>query len=185
MAEAANPMAQALVDFEKPRITDEDCKVLSVFKGQNELLLALRNVLFGIDDDRDRGLVESRLQGDEVQKVLRKIFIWEIDRTDPVGQTMDLWKTKDIAAATPEDFDRIWESKELLIEMIDDAFKRVGNVKAKKINLEPRKDLNFMIARNNFMDFISAQIRDIVMNASRKVETVEGMMERMRKDSSK
>lgn len=180
-----NEMAAALVNFEKPRITERDCEVLRVFVEAPELLTAMKNIFYGIETEAERETVRSRVSGDETQKVLKKFFIPEVSPEDPVGQSFDLYKTKDFANATPTDFDLVWESKNLLLDLLETGFTRLFGNSEKLIDLTPKKDLAFMTARNNYIDFVANSIRDIVMNANRKAETVEQMLERKRKNSSK
>lgn len=180
-----NEMAEALVNFERPRITESDCEVLRVFVNNDELIYSLRNLFFGNESKKEREMVYSHLSGEEIQKVLKKFLLPEVSPDDPVGQSYDLFKTQDIANATEETFGLVWKSKTLLIDFLKDGMDKLRGDVTIEIDLEPKKDLAFMLARNNYIDFVSQQIRNIIMNANRKAETVEQMLERKRKNSAK
>ncbi len=184
-AQPENEMAKALIEFEKPRITQTDCETLKVFVGANELLKALKNVFYGIETQEELDLVRSSLDDVELQRVMEKFFLPEIEPDDPVGTSFDHYKTGDIGGATEDNFNQVWKSKNLFIELVKTAWNRITGEISKSVDLSPRKDFAFMTARNNYIDFIAEKIRQIVMNSNRKAETQEELIARARQNSSK
>jgi hypothetical protein len=178
--------AIALAKFQQPRITAEDKAVLKVFKGRDDLLLALRDAMFGFDLDAGQQKLLKSIAKPEIQKALRKVFLPEISKENHVGQNGDYYKTQDIKEATPETFEHAWESKTTLLEMVEKALKRVKDPSRDGVDLKPARNLAKLTARNNFIDLVDAKIRDIVVFANQKEEeTVEQALEKMRMNSSK
>ena len=180
-----SPEAKALNDFNKPRITDDDCEVLAVFLNADELLLTLRNLFFGFELSEGEWSTLNRLKNPKLLAVLRKFFYPTLQKDIPVGQNMDLWMTNDIQGATPDTFKKVWDTKVLLLDMVDMSLTSLEDNSAKRVDLTPKKDIVFMSARNAYISYVSNVIRDIVMNAHRKKETVAEVMERLKKDSVK
>lgn len=177
-----SPEAKALFNFNKPRITDDDCEVLSVFLNADDLILTLRNLFFGFELSEGEWAMIERIKSPKVLAVLRKFFYWTLQKDIPVGQNMDLWMTNDILGATAETFEQVWDVKEILLEMIDKSLARIES-RGKGVDLTPKKDFTFMTARNGYIGHTSNVFRDIVMNAHRKKETMAEVMERLKKDS--
>ena len=182
-----SPEAKALFNFNKPRITDDDCEILSsAFLNDDDLLLALRNLFFGFELSNSEWALLNRIKNPKMLASMDKMFYPTLQKDVPIGQNIDLWMTNDIQQAkTPEDFKTAWESKEILLEMIGKSLQRLKKDEkgGKGVDLIPKKNLEFMIARNAYIGYVSNVIRDIVMNAHRKKETVAEVMERLKKDS--
>jgi hypothetical protein len=178
--------AIALAKFQQPRITAEDKAVFQVFKGRDDLLMALRDAMFGFELDAGQVKLLKSIGKPEIQKALRKVFLPEISKENHVGQNTDYYKTKDFQDATPETFAHAWESKERLMEMVETALKRVKDPFKAGVDLTPVKSLAKLTARNNFIDLVDTKIRDIVVFANQKEEeTIEQALAKMRANSSK
>ncbi len=162
-----------------------DKSYLMVFKNNNELLVALRDLFFGFElDDNQKQLLAS-LNNPGTIKVLRKVLLPEITKDIPPGRTMDYWKTKDIGEAQPETFDRIVKEKQLLLEMLEQSLARLADNSLPAVDLTPQMDLSFLTARNNYMDLVDSKIREILLKVYEKEETIEEALTKMRKNSSK
>jgi hypothetical protein len=177
--------AIALAKFVQPRISKSDRQLLSVFKGNNELLLALRNMFFGFELDKNETVLIQSLNTPEIKKLIRKLVLPELEKDIPVGQNLDWFKTQDIASATAETFEQVWEAKEILIGMLETSLKRLDKITLKAVDLTPKKHLPSLIARNNYIDLIDTKIREIVSMANEKEETIEEALAKMRQNSSK
>lgn len=183
---AENPQAEALSSFQRPRITDEDCEILSIFRGEDALIMALRNLFLGFDlTETESALIENRLQNDKVREVIRKVILPELDPVIPVGQNMDLWMTTDISEANSETFELIYETKQILIAMIETSLEKLRDLRNPGVDLTPRKDLAFLKARLGYINHTTAVLHDIIMNSHRSRESQEEFFKRIKKNSNK
>jgi len=163
-----NPQAEALSQLQKPRITDEDCEILSVFKDNPELILALRNLLFGFTlVDKELYIIEDQLDNDAVKAVIRKSILPELQSNIPLGQNIDLWATKDVSEATEESFKLDYKVKELLVGMVETSLKRLDNLNNDGVDLKPKKDLAYLKARIGYINHTTRVLQDLFMNAKR------------------
>lgn len=186
MPEQITESGIALAKFiNQPRITKEDKAYLNVFKGNNELLLALRDLFFGFELTDDQKKLLQVLNKLEIIKVIRKIVLPELQKEIPPGHNLDYWKMKDIGDAKPETFDRVLKEKELFLEMIEKSLARLSNIDLPAVDLTPQKDLAFLTARNSYIDMTDSKIREIILKVYEKEETIEEALSKMRKNSSK
>ncbi len=182
-----SPQAKALSEMQAPRVTDEDCEILSVFKNDSNLNLALRNAFMGFElTSIEKSLLENRLVP-SVKKVLRKMFLPELEPEIAMGQNIDLWMTNDIAGAEPENFDTVYATKFKLIEMIEIGLGRLDALDDEGVDLTPTKDLAFLKARVNLINHVTMTIQDIVMNANRPIKgmSAEETLKKIKANSSK
>lgn len=69
---------------------------------------------------RERELIKRTFQGnDELLKLLRKIFLPELDPTAPIGQMIDLWMTVSIMDKSPEEAMIELKARNQLISHVD------------------------------------------------------------------
>ena len=167
-----NPQAKALAESQRPRITDKDCEILSVFKGAEDLMFAFKNLLLGFElTAQERFIIEDRLDNDVVKKLIKKMILPELEPENPLGQNMDLWMTNDIASSDKEGFELAYKVKSLLIGMIETSLARLDNTSKKGVDLSPKKDLGFLKARIGYINHITTVLQDIIMNSHRSSET--------------
>lgn len=167
-----NPQAKALAESQKPRITNEDCEILSVFKGADDLVFAFKNLLLGFElTEKEKYTIQDRLDNDVVKKLIRKMILPELDPSIPLGQNIDLWMTNDIASSSKETFELDYKVKLLLIGMIETSLVRLDNTSKKGVDLSPKKDLAFLKARIGYINHVTTVLQDIIMNAHRSSES--------------
>ena len=173
-AQLNNPQARALSQSQKPRITDEDCTALKPFKDNEELVLAVRNLFLGFDlSEEERYIIKNQFDNDEVNRVVKKMFLPQLESKIPVGQNMDLWMTNEIASSDKENFELNYKVKSLLIEMIETSFEKLADLDdfgKKGVDLSPKKDLAFLRARIGYINHTTMVLQDIIMNAHRSSE---------------
>ena len=167
-----NPQAKALAESQKPRITDADCEILSIFKGAEELVFVFKNLLLGFEmTDKDRYIIEDRLDNDEVKRVIRKFLLPELGPEIPLGQNIDLWMTNDIASSDKENFELNYKVKKLMIGMIETSLARLDDPSKEGVDLSPKKDLAFLKARIGYINHVTTVLQDIIMSAHRSSES--------------
>ncbi len=62
---------------------------------------------------------------DELLRIMRKIFLPEIDPNAPVGQVIDLWMTVDIKDKTPDEAYAHLVARNLLISHLDQQLNQI------------------------------------------------------------
>ena len=183
-----SPQAKALSEMQAPRVTDDDCEILSIFKDDNNLALALRNAFMGFTlTSTQKSLLENRLVP-SVKKVLRKMFLPELEPEIAMGQNIDLWMTNDIASLEDEaSFEIVYQTKSKLIALLEIGLNRLDDLDSDGADLTPRQDMAFLKARVHFVNHVTMTIQDIVMNANRPIAgvTTAEMLKKIKQNSSK
>jgi len=173
-AKPNNPQAKALADSIKPRITDEDCAAIEVFKDNDDLVMAFRNLLLGFElSDKERYIIEDGIDNDETKRVIKKFLLPELEPEIALGQNIDLWMTTDITNADEDSFELVHRTKMLLIGMLETSLERLEDTSNKGVRLSPDKDLAFLKARIAYVNHTSVVINDLIMNANRPITKVD------------
>ncbi len=145
-----------------PRITKEEKdRLRTVFGHEPEIYLALRDCFFGFElDDNQRILLKSMLS---VKDLLTRLFLPEVKKEISFGNTFDLWQTMDVEKANSESFDRVYDTKIKMIEMIKHSLERLENPDLQGVNLEIKaNDFPFILARNGYVGYVNSQIRALM-----------------------
>ena len=86
------------------RVSDEEITLLNAaFADNEELLIAIRNVFFGIATESEKMYVQSVFDGNESLKSLCTNVFPTISGEIPIGQTIDLWLTLECKDKTDEE----------------------------------------------------------------------------------
>lgn len=181
-----SPQSKALAGMQRPRITGEDCQILSIFKDDEDLVLAVRNLFMGFKlSDNEVYLITDRLASKSVKGVLKKMFLPELKPEIPIGQNMDLWMTSDIVEATPETFELVYETKLTLIELIKQSLELLEDIESVPVDLSTIKNLAFLKARTGYINHVTAVLYDVVMNANRPLDSEAEILKKLTKNSSR
>ena len=177
---------------QQARISDKEKNLLrNTFSENEDLLIALRNLFFGFEMNEGEKIMLKRLESKEVRKLLRKIFLPELEKDIPIGQSIDLWATLNIEG---KDFDQISRSmlaRISLIKHIETVLALLENPNGKKVNLwdydliTTTASNHELLARNTFISHIELQLAVIRMLANSVEETPEQLEARIKADSSK
>lgn len=177
---------------QQARISDKEKSLLrNTFSENEDLLIALRNLLFGFDMNEGELKMLERLQGKELRKLLRKIFLPELEKDIPIGQSIDLWATLNVDGKEIGQISQAMLARISLIKNIELALNLLENPNGKKVNLLDYKlitasSTNYeLLARNTFISHIELQLAVIRMLANSVEETPEQLMARIKKDSSR
>ena len=174
---------------QQARINDTDKEILRhTFAGREDLLLAIRNLFFGFELTPAELVLIKGINNVDVHKILRKIFLPELEKDVPIGQNLDLWMTVQIQSL--DEVQLQVKARATLIEFLERALKSLENPKAERITLfiDDTNILDFhpfLIARNNFITHIETQLAVIRILANEEEETPEIRKARQLKDSSK
>jgi hypothetical protein len=154
----------------------------TVFSEDPFVYKTLRDLLFGFELDEGQKNIVGNFR--IIKKLLRKIFIPELDKTIPIGKNYDLWQTQDIKTATDQNFETIYEAKEHLIGLLEKGFKRLDSPDENEIDLAAKRNFPFLIARNNFITYVDSQIRFLIQFVNMDSLTAEERMKMMQMNST-
>ena len=155
----------------------------SYFKDNEELLLALRNLLLGFElDENEKAILSQVLRSDEAIKLLNKIFFPQLGKKVPIGQSVDLWMTVKLEDPSRDKVNI--KARQLLIKKIETALKRLENLEI-EIDLTPVLTVEELMNRNTFITHIEQQLTMIRTMANMDKETEEERIVRQAKDSLK
>ena len=171
---------------QEPRITQRERELLhSIFYDREDLLLLIRNLFFGFElEPHEQTSVREIFATPEIRTLMRRLFLPELERANPIGQSIDLWMTLEIKDKDAEYLTPWLEARELLIEKLEAALKLLVNPEGPKVDLTPSKNLAKLIARNTFTTHIEQMLINIRLLAQ-KDESEEQLKERLKKNSSK
>lgn len=174
------------------RISDEEITILKNTFAENDVLLkSVRKAMLGLPmvTDEDKYLADL-FKSEDLRKVMRRIFLPEIEGDTPLGQNLDLWMTVQFADKTPEFSDVLLQARELLIELIEAGLKDLEAPRANdritfKRTQDPEADYVHLTARNTLINHVDQQLLTIKALAGKKEESVEQTKTRLLKDSTK
>ncbi len=171
---------------QQSRISESEKELLrGIFANNEGLLLVLRNLFFGFELDEGEKKTIEKLKEENIKKLLRKIFLPELQKDIPIGQSIDLWMT--IKLEDKESVEDIISGRKGLIQMLENALQSIeeGNSKTLDVDVKGKLDKPYFLARNTFISHIEMQLQIIQMIANSVRETSEELLARIKKDSSK
>lgn len=149
--------------LQPPRLSKEDTGLLSgVFSDTPDIYVAMRDLFFGfeLDDNQKSLLAEVK----KISSLIRKIFLPEVKKGIPFGNTFDLWQTKDL-----QEFDNnnvYIKAKLLLIKFLETSLARLEDTSLKGVDLTIDPEPSFIIGRNGYINYIDSQIRFLIQHVN-------------------
>ena len=166
-----------------PRITEDEKKTLQLYFSDDEVVYkALRDCFFGFDLTDEEKLV---LKNIGAHNLLRRIFLPEVKKEIPLGQTYDLWQTQDIKAGKQDEINVSIEAKKIILEMIEKSLARLANPELEGVNINDVRDFTHILARNGYISFVDLQIRFIIQFVNMDKLTPEEQMQMIKQNSTK
>lgn len=170
--------------LQQSRITDEEKQLLkSHFLDNEDLLVALRNLMFGFRLQALENSLLKQLQVEPIKVLLRKIFLPELGPTIPIGQSVDLWMT--VKLDVPERDKTHIKARQLLIDNLETALATLDTLDNSGVSLKVEKTPEGLMNRNTYISHIEVQLQAIRAMANAKQETEEERIQRLAKDSLK
>ena len=182
------------------RYSEEELSLIkNTFAENEELLKTLRKFFwqFSLDPIQLEEIKKISAQK-ELVKLLRKTFLPFLEPDAPFQQVIDLWMTIKLEGITPENAHPIIQSREKLIQYLDQQLKYLENevVSEPKIyfkdlarmsNLGVDSEENYinLVVRNMIISHVEMQLNQLIVLAGDKEETVNQTIERLKKDSMK
>lgn len=182
------------------RFTDSELSIIkNTFADNDDLIFALRKHFLQLDMTlSDIDLLQTIVKSNrDVQKVIRKAFLPEIDGTAPIHQIIDLWMTVDIKDKTPSQIVANLKARELLIRYINQQLNLLEGIKVAKTTMIKLDKMLYksykseieaytdITARNTAITHTEQQLSQFIILAGRKDETVEESKERLFQNSTK
>ena len=178
------PKPKSSLTVQQGRITSDEKEILKqYFLGNEALLLALRNLFFGFKLTDGEKTILGQLHQGLIRQLLRKIFLPEITRDIPIGQSVDLWMT--VKLDIPERDKMNIRARQLLIDDLEKALKTLDTLDNSGVSLKIDKTPEGITYRNTFISHIELQLLAIRSMANEKIESSEQQTERLLKDSMK
>lgn len=179
----------------KMRYTDAEMQLIKqLFADNDDLLTVIRKFILQMPMTKaDEKLLET-LKKDSITNLLRKVILPTLDPDAPRHQMVDLWMTIKLEDKTPELAYPHLQSRELLINYLD---QQLSVLEGKKQIAEIRLDnlvtitedshetfINLM-ARNTIIGHIELQLSSLLILAGYKEESVEQTQRRLQQNSAK
>lgn len=161
--------------------------IKSLFAENEQALMALRKKMHGaVLSEVEKNLTTYN---EDSMAVISKTFLPQIDLEAPINQVIDLWMTVEVKEKTPAEAKIALKARELVIDYVS---KRLDGKKARSLDsltYSDKKDdetnLVEMIARNTILGHIEQQLNQLNFLAGQKEETIDQLMKRLEKNSSK
>lgn len=179
------------------RYSDEELRLIKSNFAENEsLLLLMRKAMFQFPiTPEERELLVSQFGTEEINNLMRKTFLPEIQADIPIGQSIDLWMTVEMRDRDPARVMVDLVTRKSLIKRIEVGLECLKGVTPLDFNpvIEYNLDLNAnpldvyadINSRNTYISHVEQQLIQLKLLAGMKDETVEELKDRLQKDSTK
>jgi hypothetical protein len=174
---------------QKRRISDSDQSLLkSLFQDNEPMLMLVRNLLLGFDmTAEEKEQIKNAFKTEESRKLMRKIFLPELQKDIPIGQNLDLWMTIEIAGKDESHIRQTTKARTLLIAYLEKALGLLADVDGEKVDISVNDETYdwTLIARNTYVMHIEQQLLTIRQLANEPELTPEEALANMKKDSTR
>ena len=158
--------------------------IKSVFKGNSDLIMEIRNLFFGFRSEVSRPLP------DEALKIIKKLMIPDLDPEIPFGAQNDLYHAVQIETL-PEIMMNQIKASDVVKDYLTTRFNVLTKLNSSDLKLTDLRDskeeripsmMAYKVLVNSFID---SSFSALIILADSKEATLEEIQERMKKDSSK
>lgn len=165
----------------------------SVFAENEELLILMRKLFFGVDiSEKDKEIIKSTFKNKELIRAVKHKIYGLNDFDTPIGQLSDFWMGAEsqVFGQSKETIEQTVKSKEMIFSMFEQAMGLLTDPSGEKVDISLKSfeedELQIsLIARNLYMKAIDSGLLQIFLIAGKKEETIEETMKRLTKDSAK
>jgi hypothetical protein len=178
---------------------EELSQIKSMFAENEELFIAVRKLFLQMPLDAiDTSALEAAFKGSEKnKKLIRKVYLPELNPEAPIHQIIDLWMTVEVKDKVPAEVWHQLMAREKLIQYLDEQIQRIesedfGTVKGIEFSTlvfnekkDPNEAVEDLIVRNTIISHSENQLNQLNTLAGMKTESVEQTLERIRRDSTK
>jgi hypothetical protein len=171
------------------RYTDAELNLLkTVFAENLPLVKLIRKIMLQLPITEAEEVEWRRsLTGEDLSRLMSKMFLPQIDGDAPIGQVVDLWMTVNLENKLPEEAQELVDSRKMVIDYVAaqlDCLKNGGKseIRLDEYNLSKPTELK---ARNTIIAHVENQIREINGLAGYVSETPEETIKRLSQNSNK
>ena len=172
--------------------------IKGVFAENDDLLKTMRKVFYQMPLNAvDLSALELTFKNKpELNRVLRKCFLPEIEADVTFQQQIDLWMTIQLKEMMVGEASVHLDSIQIWIDYMNQQLEvlKTGKYKKPKIDFKELTDIKEdipterfakVLARNTIINHVEQQLNQILILAGMKTETPEETLERLSKDSNK
>jgi len=170
--------------------------IKGVFAENDELLRTIRKVFYQMPLNAiDLSALEVTFKNKpELNRIMRKCFLPEIEADVPFQQQIDLWMTIRLKEMIVDEASVHLDSIQIWIDYIGQQLEVLKGGKRPKISFKelsnikediPTAKFAKMLARNTIINHVEQQLNQLLVLAGMKTETPEETVERLQKDSNK
>lgn len=180
------------------RYSDDELRMIKLNFAENEsLLLLMRKAMFQFPMTvEERELLANQFSSEEINKLMRKTFLPEIQENIPIGQSIDLWMTVEMRDKDPQRvmvdllvrkrlIERLETGLECLKGVVPVDFDPIVKYSPNIVMSESFDEYVKVNSRNTYISHIEQQLIQLKLLAGLKDETIEESKERLKKDSAK
>lgn len=181
---------------ERLNINQEDVALVkSVFKDNENLLLATRACMFGFElTSEEKELLRSTYSNERLMQVMHKKFLPTLDKNAQIGQESDVWLgvEQQVFGMNRDTIYQAVHYKKQAVEMTARALKALVNPDEVPVNLNFDPDVFIaddlqinLLARNQYIRHVAQQILFLKVIAEQKEPTDVELKKKQDQDSSK
>lgn len=170
--------------------------IKKVFAENDELLIVLRKLFFGLDlTDHEKESIKGTFKDQETRDVLQRKIYGLNDFSTPVGQLSDFWLgvESQIFGASRDAIQQTVESKQIVYGMFEKAMLLLTNPDGERVTTVVAQLPGLMIdplqvgliSRNLYMKAVETSLLTLKSIAGMRQETTEEAIKRLTADSSK
>lgn len=172
------------LSVQQARISDREKDLLQgLFKDNDYALIALRNLFLGFElDEHETALLSPLRKSVEGLKLMRKVFLPELSKDNPIGQSIDLWMTLKFDDPDRDEINIV--ARQLLINRLEVALANLGGIKEKP-DLEVDITYEGLLSRTFYISHVENMVMSIKVMANEKREDDADRILKQAKDSLK
>jgi len=177
------------------RVNDAEVSLLKKLFAENPTMLKLvRKAMYkGELTEDEKNILSTTFSDENVKKLMRKMFLPEIEHTTPIGQEVDLWMTLKVEE-NKDDLLNVLTARAKLINLIEEGLEvlATGEVKGDSVSTFKIEDNDTneslyqrLSARNTLIVHTEQQLVQITLLAGKKDESTDETIARLKTNSNK
>lgn len=159
------------LSVQQSRISEaEKSLIQNTFGDREELLMLVRDLFFGFElNEVEVKSLTDLFNIPGMKKLLRKIFLPQLEKGIPLGQSLDLWMT--VKLDQPDMAITNIGSRKLMMNKLENALSLMDEVRVAAIDLVVRDfSVESLLARSSYIAHIELQLQVLKVLANTKNE---------------
>lgn len=169
--------------------------IKNTFSGEDTKLKVIRKMILGVEMDKDEKAIAKELGGNpHIVEIIETAVLPKLTGDEEIYEIKDIWFQLNVRNVPKDDAIILMKSVAKNIEFMEDALDSIKNGTKRLITIEqvaysPTNDdvenLVALTARNTIIAGVEGMLRGIRNIAGEKGETMEELMKRLAKNSTK